>query len=679
MTIIQTANIDWQRDNQGLTVPVSADFGDVYFCKENGLAESRYVFIEHNQLAQRFAKLTDFDNFVIAEIGFGTGLNFLSSWQLWQTIYQKNPKNQQLHFITTEKFPLTKPDLQTALHVWQTQEPSLSPLIDELINNYPPPLAGCHRLQLSSNVILDIWLGDACDSLQKIIGNCSVNAWFLDGFAPSCNDELWSEQLFNQIKRLSTAGTTLATFSVAKNVRQNLINNGFQLKKVKGFGKKREMLTAIFAKNHQATAQISKNFSNYQFRYNKKIPPFRTKIPFQKVIQTRQKTVKKGKKIDFCLPVLPKNSKQLSVAVIGAGVAGLNCAYALAKRGHQVHIFDKNEPLSGASGNIRGVFAPKLTDLPHLADNLHTIGFLAGCRFYANLADKSRLTILSQTGCLDLLSHNRLNLGDVKDFPQTFAKLLSEQDSQQLAGFSVGQAIFIEKAGLIDTQNFAKAVLAQPNIQFFSANLQSFQQINQQVLLKFEDFEQKFDHIILCMALDSCDFLPQIKRFNHSRGQISWLPIDDKTQQNLAKLPLKYGSYFATFQENQQNFIMLGASFVRDTLDITENTDDLLSNITDFCQALPELAEQEIFNKSMLNQWLGRARIRCQTVDYLPLAGQVGVADSRVWTLSALGSKGYAYSPICGELIAGLMLGEILPLPTAMVKKLSPNRQVLQK
>lgn len=70
-----------------------------------------------------------------------------------------------------------------------------------------------------------------------------------------------------------------------------------------------------------------------------------------------------------------KNNKQLSVAVIGAGVAGLNCAYALAKRGHQVHIFDKNEPLSGASGNIRGVFAPKLTDLPHLADNLHTIGF----------------------------------------------------------------------------------------------------------------------------------------------------------------------------------------------------------------------------------------------------------------------------------------------------------------
>lgn len=299
MTIIQTANIDWQRDNQGLTVPVSADFGDVYFCKENGLAESRYVFIEHNQLAQRFAKLTDFDNFVIAEIGFGTGLNFLSSWQLWQTIYQKNPKNQQLHFITTEKFPLTKTDLQTALHVWQTQEPSLSPLIDELINNYPPPLAGCHRLQLSSNVILDIWLGDACDNLHKIIVNCSVNAWFLDGFAPSCNDELWSEQLFNQIKRLSTTDTTLATFSVARNVKKNLINHGFQLKKVKGFGKKREMLTAIFAKNHQATAQISKNFSNYQFRYNKKIPPFRTKIPFQKVIQTRQKTIKKSKKLIF--------------------------------------------------------------------------------------------------------------------------------------------------------------------------------------------------------------------------------------------------------------------------------------------------------------------------------------------------------------------------------------------
>lgn len=676
---IHTANIDWQSDNNGLTVPVSADFGDVYFCKDNGLAESRYVFVEQNQLAQRFSQLVDFECFLIGEIGFGTGLNVLATWQLWQEIYQQNPKNQRLHIITTEKFPLTKADLAKSLTVWKIQEPKLCPLIDELLDNYPPPLAGCHRLQLSDNVTLDIWLGDACDSLSQIIGNCTVNAWFLDGFAPSCNNELWSAQLFSQIKRLSDEKTTLATFSVSKIVKKNLIETGFQLKKIKGFGKKREMLTAIFANNHQEIYQNSKNFSNYQFRYNKKIPPFWTKIPFQKPLKTRQKTTKKVKKPDFCLPNLVKSQQKLSIAVIGAGVAGLSCAYALAKRGHQVTIFDKNQPLSGASGNIRGVLAPKLSDLAHLSQNLHSIGFLAGCRFYVNLAKQSNLEIFTKTGCLDLLSHNRVALDDVQDFPPTFAEFLNQRIAKNLSNFDVGQAIFIPHAGLIHTQNFAKAVLAHPNIAFCLANLQSFEQKNGQVLANFANFQQHFDHIILCMALDTCDFLPQIKRFNHSRGQVSWLPIDDKTQQNLPKLPLKYGSYFATFQENQQNFVMLGASFVRDTLDITPKTDDLLSNIDDFCQAIPSLENQEIFQKNNLNQWLGRASIRCQTVDYLPLVGQIGTADSRVWTFSALGSKGYAYSPICSELIAGLMLGEVLPLSATMVKKLNPNRQVLQK
>lgn len=677
---IQTAKIHWQTDNNGLTVPVSVDFGDVYFCKDNGLAESRYVFLEQNQLAERFSQCADFERFVIGEIGFGTGLNVLATWQLWRKIYQQNPKNQQLHIITTEKFPLTKADLIKSLNVWKTQEPELCPLIDELINHYPPPLAGCHRLSLSDNITLDIWLGDATDSLSKIVGNFSVNAWFLDGFAPSCNDELWSENLFSQIKRLSDSHTTLATFSVSKIVKENLIKTGFLLKKVKGFGKKREMLTAIFSPNiTNQNSEIIKNFQDYQFRYNKKIPPFWTKIPFQKPIKTRQKTLKNVKKLDFYLPNLPKTAQSLSVAVVGAGVAGLSCAYALAKRGHKVKIFDKNQPLSGASGNIRGVLAPKLSDLSHLSQNLHTIGFLAGCRFYTSLAKQTNLEILTQTGCLDLLSHNRLSLDDVKDFPSDFAELLDENACKDLSGFDIGQAIFIATAGLIHTQNFAKAVLSHPNIEFCLANLQNFEQKNEQIFVNFGDFQQSFDHILLCMALETCDFLPHIKRFNYSRGQVSWLPIHHTTRQNLPKLPLKYGSYFATFQQNQQNFIMLGASFVRDTLDTTAKTDDLLSNIGDFCQAVPQLQHQEIFLQSQCNQWLGRASIRSQTVDYLPLVGQVGDSQARVWTFSALGSKGYAYAPICSELLAGLMLGEPLPLADNMVKKLSPNRQVLQK
>ena len=100
---IQTAKLHWQLDDNGVTVPVSSDFGDVYFSKTDGLAESRYVFIDGNDLATRLANLRNFERFVIGEIGFGTGLNILAIWQLWQQIRPDN--HSHLHIITTEKFP----------------------------------------------------------------------------------------------------------------------------------------------------------------------------------------------------------------------------------------------------------------------------------------------------------------------------------------------------------------------------------------------------------------------------------------------------------------------------------------------------------------------------------------------------------------------------------------------
>ncbi|WP_394260922.1 tRNA (5-methylaminomethyl-2-thiouridine)(34)-methyltransferase MnmD [Moraxella boevrei] len=294
MSKITYANLDWQIDKNGLTVPVSADFGDVYFCKENGLNESRYVFIEQNNLQQRLENLDDYQTFVIGEVGFGTGLNVLAVWQLWQKIVQQNPNtNSRLHIITTEKFPLKRQDLQQALSIWQ----ELTPFSEQLLANYPPPLAGCHRLNFwQDRLTLDLWLGDACDSLSQLIGQQKVDAWFLDGFAPACNSELWAENLFNQIKQLSKPTTTLATFSVASLVKNNLKNQGFNLKKVKGFGKKREMLTAFFTENDTQNLAISQQnsakFNQLKFRYNKKIPLFGQKFPFYK----RQKLAKKLKK-----------------------------------------------------------------------------------------------------------------------------------------------------------------------------------------------------------------------------------------------------------------------------------------------------------------------------------------------------------------------------------------------
>lgn len=678
---IQTAKLHWQLDDNGVTVPRSSEFGDVYFSKTDGLAESRHVFISGNDLATRLANLRNFERFVIGEIGFGTGLNILAIWQLWQQIRPDN--HSHLHIITTEKFPLSKTDLEQALSVWT----ALAGLSQQLIDNYPPPLAGCHRLNwFDERLTIDLWLGDATSSLSQVIGQGKVDAWLLDGFAPSCNQELWSESLLAQIARLSKPHTTLATFSVASAVKQGLKHHGFALAKRKGFGKKREMLTASFQPK-----LTSANFCEIYFRYNKKIKPFFVTLPFTASFESRRRQRRKANKAKGCeLPNFPAVTKPLSVAVIGAGVAGLSSAYALAARGHKVTIFDKAKPLAGASGNIRGFLAPKLTSLKRLETNLHAIGYLASCRFYPYLTAQTGINILQTTGCLDLLSHNRLQLDEVQDFPPQFARLLTAEQAKAMTGFDVGQAIFLPNAGLITTANFAQAVLCHPNISFQTEELTYFQQAyfqqdSDQVLLTFTERQQFFDHVILCMALDTCDFLPTVKRFNHSRGQVTWFAVDEHDKAQLPKLPLKYGSYYASFNENSKRHVMLGASFVRDTLDTTPAVADHQMNVADLAGAVPDLVNNtDIFTvEKNLPHWQGRASIRSQTVDYLPLVGQVWQAgyesNSRVWTFSALGSKGYAYAPICSELLVGLLCGEILPLANNMVNGLSPNRKVIRR
>ena len=678
---IQTAKLHWQLDDNGVTAPLSSEFGDVYFSKTDGLAESRHVFIDGNDLATRLANLRNFERFVIGEIGFGTGLNILAIWQLWQQIRPDN--HSHLHIITTEKFPLSKTDLEQALSVWT----ELAGLSQQLIDNYPPPLAGCHRLNwFDERLTIDLWLGDATSSLSQVTGEGKVDAWLLDGFAPSCNQELWSADLLAQIARLSKNHTTLATFSVASAVKQGLKHQGFSLAKRKGFGKKREMLTASFQPK-----LTSANFCKLYFRYNKKIKPFFVTLPFTASFESRRRQRRKANNVKgFELPNFSAITKPLSVAVIGAGVAGLSSAYALAARGHSVTIFDKAQPLAGASGNIRGFLAPKLTSLKRLETNLHAIGYLASCRFYPYLTAQTGIKILQTTGCLDLLSHNRLQLDEVKDFPIEFARLLTAEQAKAKVGYEVGQAIFLPNAGLITTANFAKAVLCHPNISFQTEELAYFQQAyfqqdSDQVLLTFTERQQFFDHVILCMALDTCDFLPTIKRFNHSRGQVTWFAVDEHDKAQLPKLPLKYGSYYASFNENSKRHVMLGASFVRDTLDTTPAVADHQMNVADLADAVPDLVNNtDMFTvEKNLPHWQGRASIRSQTVDYLPLVGQVWQAGyenkSRVWTFSALGSKGYAYAPICSELLAGLLCGEMLPLANKMVNSLSPNRKVIRR
>ena len=237
MQLVEPADIQFNPQN----TPVSTQFDDVYFSNQDGLAETRYVFLEGNNLWARWLQHKD-AHFVIAETGFGTGLNFLVVSALFQQFRADNPSAvlKRLFFISFEKFPLSQPHLAAA----HTHYPEFAALATQLQQQWTIPLvAGCYRLHFD-DIRLDIWLGDINDNLPQLgdYMQNKIDAWFLDGFAPSKNPQMWREELYRHMYRLTKPQGTFATFTAASAVRKGLENAGFSVRKRKGFGKKRECL-----------------------------------------------------------------------------------------------------------------------------------------------------------------------------------------------------------------------------------------------------------------------------------------------------------------------------------------------------------------------------------------------------------------------------------------------------
>lgn len=234
---MQFAKLRWDQQQ-----PYSLEFEDIYYSCEDGLAETEHVFILHNQLDERFNALNTplaRPVFVIIETGFGTGLNCLSAIQHF---IDQAPAYATLRVISIERYPLTPKDFVKANQHW----PIFSALVSELQTGYTKLTDGLNQLQLCDGRIqIDLWIGDVNECLPQV--QTSADAWFLDGFAPSKNSDMWSEVLFNHIARLSKNMSTFATFTSAGDVRRQLQRIGFQVHKVKGFGKKREMLKGILA------------------------------------------------------------------------------------------------------------------------------------------------------------------------------------------------------------------------------------------------------------------------------------------------------------------------------------------------------------------------------------------------------------------------------------------------
>lgn len=284
------ARLEWEGDT-----PQAPDFGDLYFAREQGVAESRAVFIAGNDLEARFTRLAPGGHLVLGETGFGTGLNFLSTAAVF---LERAPLDARLHFLSSELHPLRPADLERALQ----HAPEAYGLAAELRHHFPPPTPGFHRLTLAGGrVVLTLLWGEATSLLRQL--DAGVDAWFLDGFAPGCNPGLWRPGLFAQLARLSHPGTTLATYTAAGFVRRGLEEAGFRMEKVPGFAGKRHRLNGFMPGQRQTNPGAGRS----------------------------------------------------AITVVGAGLAGATTARALAERGHNVRVLDAEGVAAGASGNRAGV------------------------------------------------------------------------------------------------------------------------------------------------------------------------------------------------------------------------------------------------------------------------------------------------------------------------------------
>jgi tRNA 5-methylaminomethyl-2-thiouridine biosynthesis bifunctional protein len=290
MTDDRSPRLVWTEDG----APRSGRFDDVYFSREDGLAESRAVFLAGCGLPEAWRGRR---RFTVGELGFGTGLNIAALLDLWR---REAPADGRLQIFSVEGFPLGRDEAARALGSW----PELADPVRVLLDGWPPPTPGFHRLDLPGfNATLDLAVGEAAWALSQWSGR--ADAWFLDGFAPSTNPGMWSDAVLDGVAARSAPGARVATFTVAGAVRRGLSERGFAVDKRPGHGRKRERLEAR-------------------------------------------------------LPGAGRTETSPAVAVIGAGIAGAALSRAFAALGLTCTVVEESTPGAGGSGFPSALVTPRL-------------------------------------------------------------------------------------------------------------------------------------------------------------------------------------------------------------------------------------------------------------------------------------------------------------------------------
>lgn len=652
-TFLQHAQIDW--DDQGR--PHSRQYDDVYFSKNEGIEETQHVFLEQNRLRERCTALTPQDCLVIGETGFGTGMNFYCAWQLFA---EHAPRGARLHFVSVEKYPLTREDLARAVQLWPQLEPYWQPLLAQYVAVH----GGFQQFSFDhGRVTLTLMVGDALAQLPTL--DAQVDVWFLDGFAPAKNPDMWTPELFAQLARLSRPGTTLGTFTTTGWVRRGLIAAGFAMRKVPGIGKKWEVMHGQFQgwpAEQPAPAEPE--------------PWYARPAPVQG----------------------PRHA-----LVIGAGLAGSATAASLAARGWQVSVLERHDaPAQEASGNPPGVLYLKLSAHGTTLSQMILSGFGYTRRWLQQL---QRGQDWDDCGVLQLAFDDKEAQRQAKlaeAFDSTLLHVLDQAQAESVAGVALpAGGLFYPEGGWVHPPALCQAQLQHPHIE-----LLTHQEVIE--LRKVDGRWQAWDGerllasapvVVLAGAaeirrFEACAELP-LKRI---RGQITRLPATEASR--ALRTVVCAEGYVAPPRGDEHT---LGASFDFHNDDLAPTVAEHQGNLALLDEISTDLAER--LNTSVLDpaRLQGRAAFRCTSPDYLPIVGPVADAqaftdayavlakDARqvpdtpcpwldgLYVNSGHGSRGLITAPLSGELVAAWVCGEPLPLPRTVAQACHPNRFALRR
>ncbi|MGX5914560.1 bifunctional tRNA (5-methylaminomethyl-2-thiouridine)(34)-methyltransferase MnmD/FAD-dependent 5-carboxymethylaminomethyl-2-thiouridine(34) oxidoreductase MnmC [Aliidiomarina sp. Khilg15.8] len=591
-------------------MPVADEFDDIYYSNDNGAEESRYVFMQHNGLPGRFHRLPPHRPFVIAETGFGTGLNVLLAVA---DFVATAPSSARLHVVSFERFPLRADDLRQALQHW----PQLRDLAAQLLDQYPPLIAGCHRLYLADGrVRLDLHFADVLEALPawSRLHTNQVNAWFLDGFAPSKNPQMWQPALYQAMALSAAADCTLATFTATGHVRRGLQDAGFSMRKTRGYGKKRDMLC--------------------------------------------------GHKLQ---PAPAASRRRRRIAVVGGGIAAACVAERLSRENTQVDIFCADDQLAtGASGNAQGAIYPLLQADFTPATELYTQAFVFATHYYQQLPEDAFCPSgVIQLAFSEQVQRRQQKIIDRTDYPPEFMRVVDQDEASSLAGIPVDNGgFYFPKAGWAKPEQLVESLVSASAAQVYvNSRVDRIEHTHAGWQLMCNGNAHTYDDVVLACGEAVSEFDNGLLDIRPVAGQVSYLnaasPLSD------LRVVLCHKGYLTPQHKGVQ---CVGASYRKGQISHQNQRQDDEHNLGLLQTHVKVTQEQPLHLTG------ARTRVRATTADHLPVVGAMPLQPPGLWVLSGLGSRGLTSAPWCAELLASQLYNEVQPTTEKLSAALQPRR-----